>query len=131
MEYKKEFDEWNSVKKRLGEDPFPWFFKEKEIWWCSIGVNVGSEHDGKGRNFIRPVYIVKKVSQETFIGIPLTSKLKEDHAHVSFYFNYDLSTAILNQVRVFDKKRLLTYIGITSDYLHNKMKKTIAAWLAG
>lgn len=47
----------------------------------------------------------------------------------SFYFNYNLSTAIISQVRVFDGKRLTQKIGNISDYLYLKMKKTIASYM--
>lgn len=128
-EYKKDFDGWNIMKKKLNGRNQELSFYEKEIWWCSMGVNVGSEEDGKGDRFLRPVYILKKISSKTFIGIPLTSILKEDYAHMSFYFDYCLSTAIISQIKVFDKKRLIEFIGTTSDYLHRKMKKTTVAFI--
>lgn len=34
-------------------------FKEREIWWCKVGVSVGCEMD-KRQNFLRPVLILKK-----------------------------------------------------------------------
>src|SRR5262245_13777525 len=105
MEYKKDFDGWNETKKWLHNRRDAHFFLEKEIWWCSLGVNIGSEQDGKRNLYRRPVLIVKKISPRTFIGIPLTTVLKEDYAHVSFYFNYNISTAIISQVRILDKKR--------------------------
>jgi hypothetical protein len=81
--------------------------------------------------FARPVYILKKINSRKFIGIPLSSKLKEDYVHISFYFNYDLSTGNISQIKVFDKKRLLDRIGVTSDYLHMKMKKATVAFISG
>ena len=32
-------------------------FKEREVWWCKIGLNVGVEQDGKGNNYTRPILI--------------------------------------------------------------------------
>lgn len=127
--YVKNFDKWNDIKKRVDNSDRKITFREKEIWWCITGVNIGSEQDGKGEIFIRPVYILKAINSRTFLAIPLTSKLKQDISHVSFYFNYDLNTAKLSQIKTFDKKRLLRLIGNTSDYLHNKMKKATVAFL--
>ena len=44
----KNFDTWNKEKKNLenvGHDTLA--FHEREIWWCSIGFNLGDEQDGK------------------------------------------------------------------------------------
>jgi hypothetical protein len=128
-DYFKDFDRWNNIKKKLDKSSRLISFNEKEIWWYSAGVNVGSEQDGKGILFARPVYILKKINSKTFIGLPLTSKLREDGSHVSFYFNYDFTTAKISQFKVMDKKRLLKFRGITSDYLHNKMKKATVAFI--
>ncbi len=130
MEYIKKFDKWNSLKKKLDEKDQVWSFREKEIWWCSLGVNVGCEEDGKGKKFLRPVYVLNKVNSNRFIGIPITSTLKHDHLHVAFYFKYNLSTALLSQIRMLDRKRLVKKMGRTSDYLHNKMKKATADFIS-
>lgn len=121
--YIKDFDGWNKKKKGLDNDYRGRFFGEKEVWLCSVGVNVGSEQDGKGDMFIRPVYILKKINRKTFLGIPMTSKLKQDANHVCFYFDYNISSAIISQIKNFDYRRLLVKVGVTSDYLHMKMKK--------
>jgi mRNA-degrading endonuclease toxin of MazEF toxin-antitoxin module len=128
--YKKDFDGWNIMKKTLDATDRKRFFYEKDVWWCSIGVNIGSEQDGKGRSLRRPVLVYKKINSRTFIGIPLTQSLKEDYAHVSFYFNYDISTAIISQIRLYDKKRLIEKVGSVSSYIQRKMKKTIIAFLS-
>ena len=45
----KEFDKWNELKKKLhnSEKPKKFYFREREIWWCSLGLNIGFEEDGK------------------------------------------------------------------------------------
>jgi mRNA-degrading endonuclease toxin of MazEF toxin-antitoxin module len=131
MEYGKDFDNWNLVKKEIDNTSQGFSFVEKEIWMCSIGVNVGSEEDGKGRFSLRPIYILKKINHRTFIGIPLTSRLRSDSDHVALYFNYDISTAIISQIRNYDKKRLFEKMGIVSDYLHSKIKKATVAYILG
>lgn len=36
----KNFNEWNELKKRLHIRNEEILFHEREIWWCSLGVNV-------------------------------------------------------------------------------------------
>ena len=43
---------------------------KKDIWWVSVGVNVGFEEDGKNDNFVRPVLVLKKFNNDMFLGIP-------------------------------------------------------------
>lgn len=76
--YHKNFDEWNIVKKKVNEhDTKSLYFKEREIWWVAVGINIGSESDGKNELFERPVLIVKKLGSGVFLGVPVTSKAKE------------------------------------------------------
>lgn len=91
------------------------FFHENEIWWCAIGVNIGTEEDGKNHCFERPVLVYRKFTKELFWGIPLTSKIKQG----SFYFHLFIRgierTAILNQMRIFSGKRLVRRISKLND----------------
>ena len=43
---KKDFDSWNEKKKILNNNDVS-FYHEREVWWCSLGVNVGYEQNGK------------------------------------------------------------------------------------
>jgi hypothetical protein len=42
---KKDFDGWNEKKKDTNEKIGP-FCHERELWWCTLGVNIGFEQDG-------------------------------------------------------------------------------------
>ena len=109
VSYEKEFDRWNVRKKRLSKRSFrgnkvPSWFREGEIWWCSIGINIGNEIDGKGKKFCRPILILKKLNQKNFIGLPLTRSGK----NLPGYYKYkDDSYIILEQIRMISAKRLL------------------------
>jgi len=70
----KNFDEWNENKKYIHCRAEQKFFLPREIWWCALGVNIGREQDGGKRNFERPAVVVKKLSPDTLIVIPLSSK---------------------------------------------------------
>lgn len=53
------FSAWLRVQQRL-QHRSAVKFNEREVWWCAIGVNVGYEIDGKGKDFARPVLVLKK-----------------------------------------------------------------------
>ena len=75
----KDFDSWNIQKKKLhSSDTSRKHYHEREIWWCSLGANVGYEHDGTGSTYQRPILILKGLSAETCIAVPLTSSV---HKH--------------------------------------------------
>jgi mRNA interferase MazF len=103
----KDYDRWNVHKKALNADSRLLKFHEREIWWCSIGVNVGSEQHSQTLNFSRPVLIVRTFTSTLFWGIPLTTKVKETS---SFRFSLLLdgvqNDALIMQMRAFDSRRL-------------------------
>ncbi|MBU2219125.1 hypothetical protein KKG15_01365 [Patescibacteria group bacterium] len=39
----KDFDAWNIQKKKIHSRDEKILFHEREIWWCSLGVNIGFE----------------------------------------------------------------------------------------
>lgn len=119
-----EYDNWNIEKKKLSEINRAYFHKG-DIWFASIGKNIGDEEDGKNLNFERPVLIVRKFNNNIFLGVPLTSQGKEGkyyHKLISF----SGSTAILSQVRLFDAKRLLRIIGKVGSKELNEIKLKIS-----
>ncbi len=115
MVNEKLFDEWNKVKKSLQKSDQVKYFRERQIWWCSVGQNIGYEVYGKGEAFSRPVLIFKKLTHDTFVGVPLTSKDKEGTWFVRFEHKGKKINAMLHQVRVFDKKRLIDRFGEIDD----------------
>ena len=107
----KDFKNWIGLKEKLDKIPTQVLFKEREIWWCALGCNVGAESNGKGNRFSRPVVIFKKLTHYSFYGIPLTTKLKEGSWYVTFKQEGLENRAILSQMRIFDSKRLFTRLG--------------------
>ena len=79
---------------------------ERELWWCHIGVNIGHEQDGKGENFERPVLVLRSLSKDTFLIAPTTSKFKENKNYIKVTTGDKFSYALLDQIKVIDKKRL-------------------------
>ena len=112
----KSFDEWNKIKKEIDVNKagrnIP-VFHESEIWWSNLGLNIGSEEDGKGLHFERPVFVLKKFNSEMFLGIPMTSKYKENKFHFKINDN-DNSTLLLSQIKLMSSKRLLRFVSKVS-----------------
>lgn len=102
----KQFEEWNRLKQKIEINRKPLIFHEGEVWFCSVGINVGREQDGKNKYFERPILIVRKFNSEMFWAVPLTSKLKETIFHHSFVRNGRLQIAILSQLSLTDVGRL-------------------------
>jgi len=70
----KDYGQWHYLKSKIEIDTPSPQFRELEIWWCSLGKNVGTEEDGKNNLFERPVLIFRKFNKEIFWGLPLTSR---------------------------------------------------------
>jgi mRNA interferase MazF len=107
----KKFDEWNTRKKLMDISESLADFHEREIWWCSIGVNVGSEQNSQASDFSRPVLIVRKFTRDVFWGIPITTKIKNLNFRIRFNLNGIENDLLLLQLRIYDKKRLIRKIG--------------------
>lgn len=107
MNMGKDFDRWNTEKKRLDslefeEGPFP---REQWVWVCSIGTNIGREQNG-GKDFDRPALVVKKFNNQMYWVIPLSSKQKP----FDFYYNFtdpfgDPVALLSSQLRLVSIKR--------------------------
>ncbi len=109
--YSPEYDKWNDQKQFLNFEKtkleYP-PYKEGDIWWIQVGLNIGNEVYGKNKDFRRPVLIIKKMGR-TFFGIPLTSQNKDGIPGFfrATYRKEKSSWAMLGQVRVFSAYRLL------------------------
>jgi mRNA interferase MazF len=107
----KEFDRWNLQKQRAHVAHERPMFKEREIWWCSLGANIGDEQDGKGANFTRPVLVIKKFNRHVFVGVPLSTQLKDNAFYHQFLFRGMEQSIVLSQVRLMDAKRFRDKMG--------------------
>lgn len=87
---------------------------EYQVFWCSLGENVGDEENGKGEIFRRPVLIFKKFNNNLFWGIPLSTKIKDNKYYVKILLKDIEQSAMISQLRVLDSKRLDEYIGYIS-----------------
>lgn len=111
----KRFGEWIDLKEGLHTTARTPKLKEGDIWWCSIGENIGVEINGKSKLFSRPVLVLKKLSRFGFLGVPLTSQPHEGSWYASFIFQNRRQVAVLAQVRTISVSRLHNRIGMIPD----------------
>ena len=108
----KNYNQWNEVEKLTETTSKKVFFKERDIFGVKIGENIGYEQNGKGDKFQRPVIIVRKYTNDMFLGVPLSTTLREGSFFFQFSFLEDkISTALLVQNKLFSSKRLMKKIG--------------------
>lgn len=106
------FKEWNIIAFALNAVQSRLPFYEREIWSCYLGMNIGYEEAGKGDEFLRPVIILKRFSDEMCWVIPLSHVLRKSEYYYIFQFGTGkLSTALLSQLRLIDVQRLHKTIG--------------------
>jgi len=126
-----EYDRWNEIKKEIILKKQNLIFKNRDIFWLQVGNNVGFETDGKGKDFLRPVLVLRKFSKDSFLGIPLTTSQKDDIFHYKFILNSNkkVNYATLSQVKLFDAKRLYNKLGKISvndfELLKIKLKELV------
>ncbi len=103
----KDFDKWNIKKKKINNKETNISFMEGQIWWCSAGLNIGHEIDGKHSAYERPFYILKKCSETMFIGIPCTSSNRLGLFTYLLKTNNFEFTLNFSQIKTLSSKRLL------------------------
>ena len=127
---KKDFQKWHNEKSNLHNEKIRPFFHDREVWFASLGINVGFEQDGKHGKFLRPAVILKKFNNQICWAIPTTKKPRTGIHY--FYFEYnkgESTTAILSQLRLIDTKRLDYKIGNIKEVDFVEMKKRLSTFL--
>jgi mRNA interferase MazF len=127
--FEKDFDEWNGVKKKLNTQRRDLLFKEGEIWWCSLGLNIGEEVYGKGRSFRRPVVILKKLSHNSCVVMPTTTKQHRGTWYHHLNIGKKDRWIMLNQIRFISANRLYVRESILLPGDFTEMKKSVAELL--
>lgn len=122
----KDFKEWSSLKEKLDKTAKQILFKEREVWWCSLGINVGHEENGKNKYFTRPVLILRKFNRQIFLAVPLTSKLKDNKFYFKITFKEKEQSAMLSQIRVLEGKRLRNKMGEITEGQFDAVRKSVS-----
>ncbi len=122
----KDFDNWNTAKKIIHQDKPHHLYHQQDIWWCSLGINVGFEEDGKGMDSERPVLIIKGFNKQLCWIVPLSTSPKQNLYYVPIgTIDGKRSSAIISQMRPIDTKRLINYIGFLDNETFQKTKEAI------
>ncbi len=121
-DYIKSFKEWFKLKISLWDSESKVIFKQGDIWWCSLGINLGEEIFGKGLKFTRPILVFRKFTSNSFLGLPLTTQKKEGSWFVEITIHGKTNWVMLNQARILDKKRLTNRVGVLDDTDLKKVK---------
>lgn len=123
----KRFLEWIGIKRKIHDNEILPVFQEREMWWASLGENIGHEEDGKGNTFERPFIIVRKFNKELLFGVPCSSVNKDNKYYFSIHIkskNVDTS-ALLSQARVISSRRLLRRVDKIGSGAFRRMKKAL------
>jgi len=123
-EYKKDFDSWNTLKQQAERSNRKVFAHPREVWWCSLGVNIGVEADGKNDNFERPVLVINVYNRHSMLILPITGQSRQDTFHTPIRvkeLNRETGEKFtktvyvkLTQARVISNKRLLRKVDVLS-----------------
>lgn len=126
----KDFDDWNKEKRKIHETGERPFYHSREIWWCSVGVNIGNELDGTGKEHDRPVLVLRAFNRETFFGVALIG-----HARTGRYYfplgevDGRKAVANLSQARLYDAKCLIRKVMTLDELTFRQLSKALALTL--
>lgn len=122
----KDFDAWNKKKKEIELYNRNKLYTVREIWWCSVGINIGSEQDGSSLTGSRPVLILKGMSKNTCLVAPLTTSLRKHKTRIEIgLVDNKQASVLLSQIKVVDTKRLTDKIGFLNKEIFEHIRKTI------
>ena len=129
--YIKDFENWSKIKRELDKQENKQYLREGEIRWASIGVNVGSEIDGKGPSFTRPVLVLAVVGPYLALVVPFSSQNKTHSGYIPFDYKGKRDYACIHQIRVISQKRIFDRIAKISDKRLQDMKSKVKSffWL--
>lgn len=126
----KDFDRWNKEKKNLEKTSSKILvFHEREIWWCSIGINLGDEQDGKNELFERPVLVLRKFNNKIAWVLPMSTKKKEGIYYHLLEHEEKIFTVILSQLRLLSVKRFRRFVRKISPHQFDIIKDKVVAIL--
>lgn len=122
----KDFDTWNAQKKEIHESGENKFYGPREVWWCSLGTNIGFEQDGTGEAGERPVLVLKGFSKDVCLVIPLTTSTKKNLYHVPMgEIDGRKASAIISQIRLVDTKRFINKVTMIEESLFEEIRKAV------
>ncbi len=106
-----DMENWHKIKSKLIKNNKKLYFREWQIWFISMWLNIWFEENWKNKDFSRPVLILKKFNNDIFLWIPTTSIKKEWKFYDNIWIiNNKENFLLLSQIRLYSTKRLLSHI---------------------
>ncbi len=122
----KNFDDWNNKKKNLHQKNVKLYYHPREIWWCYLGFNIGSEQDGSAKKFLRPIVIIRAFGPDACLVVPLTTSIRDHALRISIgIVDGKQARANLSQIKVIDTKRLLEKISFMEKGVFQELRKAV------
>lgn len=119
-DYYKKFDQWNAVAKEIQLRPHQ-NIKPGAVYWCSLGVNIGSEEDGKGPRFTRPVLVILQCNPNLALVAPFTTKYKKRLSSLQYIIAGSPEYLLIDQIRAIDTRRIEEFIDEIPPYLFDQI----------
>lgn len=106
------FVDWTKLKVRIHvSERMPAFPQKREIWWASLGQNIGVEVNGKNAAFERPVLVIKVFNTHSYLVAPISSKVRKDKYLFEFINNVGERNVVnISQLRTISSKRFVRKI---------------------
>jgi mRNA interferase MazF len=119
----KDFNGWNDVKIETNAEE-PRRYTVRELWWCRIGINIGSEQDGKGEEYARPCLILRGFGPDACLAVPLSTSSRVHPLRIAIgEVDGKQARANLSQIRVIDTRRLVRKIGFLNKDTFEDVRK--------
>lgn len=123
--YRKDFDRWNEIKKKTDSSKFTDFVHTREVWWCSLGLNIGYEQDGKHITFERPMLVLRKFNNDMVLAVPLSTRLKKNSYNIIFMHEGEQFSALISQIRLISTKRFLRRMYQMDSTIFTKIREAV------
>lgn len=121
----KDFQGWGQLKAELHHRRFTGYVHEREVWWCSLGANIGYEQDGKHELFERPVLIIRKFNNHAVIVVPLSTNTASRPQRVIFPHGDRDYAALISQIRLISTNRLRRKLYVMNSLIFDAIRKQI------
>ncbi len=119
------FKRWYKLKIKIQFIDREIYYRDREIWWASLGANIGFEQNGKNYYFERPVLVLRKFNKDIFWSLLLTTKIKKGKYYMKLNCSNPKSVLILSQLRLISSKRLIRKIRVLPKKEFNEVRKRI------
>lgn len=126
--YNKNYEKWNVLKQKINARLYRNTLRVGEVRWINFGVNVGSEIDGKGEQFLRPGLILHTFNDDLALVVPLTSKVKKLPGYLPFFVRNRDNALCIHQLKVISQNRILHRLERISDSRLASVRRSVVSF---